>query len=146
MFIRNTFQTVLSTLTLVILFLFSIILHTIEFLLYFISNNNHSLFDLPIETASMAEFFTLLFVTLLLFGISYFLMQKKKEYLFFEYFICTSLIVIHLFKLVFYISDLGFDQPHLWYVLRQFIPIIPGGVIIAFSYLKLIDLKFEKSY
>jgi hypothetical protein len=144
MFVQNTLKTITRSLLLLFLFVLGAFLNIIEFFQYFIADNYYSFLDIPLEGASTVEFFVLLVVAVLVFGISIATIRMQKDSLALNYLICIWFIAINIFKLAFYIPNISFDQEYLWFALKQFIPLVPCGVVTAMAFLKLTDLKYDK--
>lgn len=144
MFVQNTLKTITRSLLLLFLFVLGTFLNIIEFFQYFIADNYYSFLDIPLEDASTVEFFVLLVVAVLVFGISVATIRMPKDSLALNYLICIWFIAINIFKLAFYIPNISFDQEYLWFALKQFIPLVPCGVVTAMAFLKLTDLKYDK--
>ncbi|SHE66197.1 hypothetical protein [Alkalibacter saccharofermentans] len=144
MFVQNTLKTITNGLLLIFLLVASTLLNAAEFLQYFIADNTHSFLELPLETASVVEFFVQLILTLLVLAISIWMIRMQKDSVLINYFICIWFMAINIFKLIFYIPNISFDQEYIWFALKQFIPLIPCGLITAMAFLKLTDLKYEK--
>lgn len=144
MFAKNKLASYIKSALMALLFVIACTANFVEFLSYFIAGNEYSFLSLPMTEASAIEFFTLLALSLFIFIISIILIRTSKLNVFFEYFVCIVFIAINLLKLLFYIPNIGFDQAYLFYTLKQFIPLIPSILVIAFAYLKVTDLKYEK--
>ncbi|HAE62437.1 MAG TPA: hypothetical protein DCG38_08910, partial [Eubacteriaceae bacterium] len=124
MFVQNTLKTITRSLLLLFLFVLGAFLNIIEFFQYFIADNYYSFLDIPLEGASTVEFFVLLVVAVLVFGISIATIRMQKDSLALNYLICIWFIAINIFKLAFYIPNISFDQEYLWFALKQFIPLV----------------------
>jgi hypothetical protein len=53
------------------------------------------------------------------------------------------LILLSGVKIVFYLPALTFDVP-VWYIIRQFVPIVLSGVVLVFAILRYLDIRVQK--
>lgn len=113
----------------------------IEYISYFLITNSFTFLQLPLKSASLVEFFIFLILSSLICILSVILISMNKYSIKFDNIICILLIVLNLLKLSFYIPSITFDKTFLFYILKQYIPLITNGITIFISMYKLSDNK-----
>ncbi|QSX08025.1 hypothetical protein J0B03_09460 [Alkalibacter rhizosphaerae] len=144
MFAENPWKSFLRGLFVAVLLMVIVGLNTLEFLHYFIARGENTLFDQPVEAVARAEFFIMLLFSLPALAAGLFLLTRIKEASFQSYLICGILIVFTLIKLFFYIPNVLLGSMPLWYILKQFPPILFSGWLGISASMRLSDLKYRK--
>ncbi|MBF7096616.1 hypothetical protein IWB18_05635 [Alkalibacter sp. M17DMB] len=144
MLTENNSKTFLKSALHGFLLVFLILINYIEFLNFFAVSNNNTFFNLPMEAAVIFEFFVTMLIALPVFAVSLYLLKTKKSSLTSEYFVCSLVIALNLFKLAFYIPNINIHQEFLWYVLKQLLTTIFGLGILLMALLRFSDIKYRK--
>lgn len=144
MFTDNPWKSFLYGLLMVLLLLALLGLNVLEFLHYFIARGENTLFEQPVEVAARAEFFIMLLFSVPAVLINLYLLSRIRRPSVSHYAICLFFILIQAIKLFFYLPNVTLSEAPLWYLLKQFPPVLLSAFVGVMSFLKLSDLKFEK--
>lgn len=144
MFTDNPWKSFFYSILLALLLLLVLGLNTLEFLHFFIAKGQNTLFDQPVELAARAEFFIMLLFSVPATLINLYLLSRIRGPLIRCYAFCLFIILIQIVKLFFYIPNVEFSEIPLWYLLKQFPPILLSAFIGIMASMKLSDLKFQK--
>ncbi|MFZ7120579.1 MAG: hypothetical protein ACOWWH_06490 [Eubacteriaceae bacterium] len=141
MFKEKKSRVLIRTFIQIALLFIIIVGYFIEYISYFLITNTFTFLQLPLKSASLVEFFIFLILSSIICILSVILISMNKYSIKFDNIICILIIVLNLFKLSFYIPSITLDKTYLFYILKQYIPLITNGITIILSMYKLSDNK-----
>lgn len=144
MFEKKTYKTVFFTLIQVLLLITLFVGYFIEFIAYFLITDSFTFLDLPLDSASIIEFFLFTIFSGVLSLLCIILIRMKKLSISIEYIVCIILISLNILMLIYFIPSISFDKPYFFYTLKQFVPIISNSLPILFGWIKISEIKYDK--
>jgi hypothetical protein len=144
MFAENRWKIFLLGLLTLVILLVLFVFNSLEFLHFFIVRGEHTLFELPFALAVRGEFIVMLLISIPSLALSLFLLKTVSGPTLRNYLLGGLLVAFSVIKLFFYLPNMVFGGMSLWYILKQFPPIVFSVLVMVLAMLRLSDLKFRK--
>ena len=144
MFKEQNYKTIIYSTLAFILFIILLIANMAEFLTYFLITDSFTFLELPIKSASVIEFiiFAILSIFISLFSIVF--MRTRKYNPNIAYTVCLVFIIMNALKLIFYFPSITLNKEHLFFLLKQYIPLLTNTATIFFGAMHISEVKYEK--
>jgi hypothetical protein len=120
-----------------------ITLTALEIFSYFIISPEYTIVGGTSEFAYFIETFIILGISLWVMIFGLLLIYQLSGFQKTAKVVTFLLIILSGVKIVFYLPALTFDVP-VWYIIRQFVPIVLSGVVLVFSILHYLDIRVQK--
>ena len=144
MFKQRKYKTYLSAILYFFVFVFLIIGNMVEFLMHFLITDSFTFLELPLREASTIEFFIFTVQSILLSLFSIIFVRTKKFSANMDRGICILFIVVNAIKLIFYFPSITIEKEYLFYLLKQYVPLVTNAAVVFFSFLQISEIEYNK--